>query len=382
MTAMLPPENCQLEYDGFIIGVHAAHPADLEWLLEFMSPAFDVTQGKRADVEVSYVVDNAAFEALHRRCSDKSGELYDGFVLDDSTLRFPRWAEAAPGGDTRVAFDARRDTFFETGPGFGVRIIANNRDRSRVNWMRVIREFAMNACMRRGDVFLHAACFTSEDRAIVISGVKNAGKTTTLTWCLELLEAAGFMSDDRVRMRALASGYEARAMPTIMTFRAPSLALLPKFAVRLRQVQDTQRLSSSELAAGRVQAHINSLSDGRVGLAPQRYAQLLGRESTPSAPVAAIVFPEVVDDSGGLDVCALKPAAAGERLQHALFGVSNLQRRSDLFDYLAAGEEPSPDETRARAQRIVEHVPSYAWRLGSSAPKAGAQLREFLQGLR
>ena len=46
----------------------------------------------------------------------------------------------------------------------------------------------MHALLRRGDLFLHAACFSVEGSGIVIAGVKGAGKTTTLTWCLQLIE--------------------------------------------------------------------------------------------------------------------------------------------------------------------------------------------------
>lgn len=372
----------QLDYGGFVVGVHAPDAADREWLTEYLTPQCVVTRDKRADAEVSFVVDAVAYAELEKRGRAVPNARRNAFVLDTSTLRFPDWSNADPREGTCAAFDARRRSFYEVGPGPRVRITSDIRELARLSLLRSVREFVMHAMLRRGDVFLHAACFSVAGRCVVIAGVKGAGKTTTLTWCLELLEKAGFVANDRVHMRAVGAGYEVRGMPTVMTFRQASLGLLPRFAERLAQAGGDHRLSSSEAATSGDQGAPRAWADGRVGVAPKRYAELLGRNAVASGRAAAIVFPEVATDDTGLETVALTPEAGSQRISSALFGVSDLHRRSQLFDHPASGDFPSAATIRERAARIVAHVPSYAWRVGSAAPGDTASLQGFVEKLR
>jgi hypothetical protein len=377
-----------LDYGGVAIEVGVHRPADLEWVEDFLAPAFSVSERETVDVRVQFDVDPERFEALVRRGPAAAGDVVDGLVLEGSTHRFRPWADAAEspgrGGDgagakaVRTAFDPGFDVFYEVMPGPSVRITARSGVRCRVPLMRVVREFAMHACLRSGDLFLHAAALRVGERAIVIAGASASGKTTTLTWSLQLLEDARFISNDRVRVRPSAAGYDVIGMPTVMAFRPHGLELVPEFDAALRAERGSPHLSRTEVR-GRDDLPLRQpRSDGRFGMSPSRYAELLGRRSAASAPAGAIVFPEVVADDGGLRAVPIDPASAGARLEQAIFGLAGA-RRSELFDLPAVGPYPSEDQLREHARRIAAAVPCYVWQVGANAPHDFESLRRFVR---
>lgn len=122
-------------------------------------------------------------------------------------------------------------------------------------------------------------------------------------------------------------------------------------------------------------------SDGRLGLRPCRYPQILGRRSTASARAGAIVFPEVASDESGLRASAIGRSDAAARLVEALFGAGALGRRSELFSLPRAGPFPSETELKERARRITGRVPCYRWRVGRAAPRDAEGLKRFVAGL-
>jgi len=369
-----------LDYDGLAVGVSVWRASDEEWVRDVMSPAFGITETGAAAVEVELVVDPARHEALHRL--GPAGGHVDGAILDDSTESFERWSGSTEDAERRTAFDPLFGVFHEVGPGPTLRITAEGGEVCRVALMRVVREFAMQASMRRGNLFLHAAAISVDGRALVIAGEKGAGKTTTLSWCLELLEEARFIANDRVRVAcAEAPGFDVRAMPTVMSFRPPGLALLPQLEQKVRAQRGAPFHSRSEARDREELGPVTPFSDGRVGLSPTRYPELLGRASTASAPAAAIVFPEVADDSDGLRPLRLDEETSIGRLTRALFGAAALERQSDLFSYPRAGPFPKADELRARAARIASAVPCFAWRVGRGVIGDTAGLRAFLKTL-
>jgi hypothetical protein len=126
---------------------------------------------------------------------------------------------------------------------------------------------------------------------------------------------------------------------------------------------------------------LTPFDDGRLGLRPARYPQLLGRRSTASACAAAIVFPEIRADDSGLSATAIGRSDAASRLAEALFGAGDLARRSEMFSLPVTGPFPSEIELRERTRRITGCVPCYRWQVGRAAPRDADGLRRFVAGL-
>lgn len=377
------------EYDGLAIGVVTHRSSDAEWLAEMLAPAFCSREDGAADLEVALRVDPAPFAQLQRRGPLRPGGCVDGAVLDDSTERFERWTNASPidgahpleDAPRHTAFDPQFGVFHEVWPGSRVRLTAAAGDLGRLALMRVVRELAMQASLRRGAVFLHAAAFCVEGRALVIAGEKGAGKTTTLSWGLARIDEAGFVANDRVRLRAGPSGFEVRGMPTVLSFRPASLALLPELEAALRGERGMAFHSRSEVRDREDLEPLAPFPDGRIGLKPRRYAELLGRPALYGAGAGAIVFPELCDDDTGLHAQPIAPAEAAPRLERALFGAGDLGRRSPLYALPRTGPFPTAAELRERAARVADGVPAWVWRLGRGAPRDAAGLRAFLRAL-
>lgn len=374
-------------YDGLTVGVQTHRETDAEWLAEMLVPAFSRGSGGPADLEVELRVDPERFAELQARGPAAPGELVAGAVLDDSTERFERWTRGPHSGEAgpeQIAFDPQFRTFHEVWPGVRVRLTAGGGEFGRLALMRVVRELAMQASLRRGSVFLHAAAFGVSAGAIVVAGEKGAGKTTTLSWSLSLLEEARFLANDRVRLHASSrdpAAFTARAMPTVLSFRPASLALLPALEARLRGERGMAFHSRSEARDRDDLGPLAPFPDGRIGLKPTRYGELLGRGTEAEAEVAAIVFPELAGDPGGLRARRLAPAEAAPRLVGALFGAADPGRRSELYALPRAGPFPTAAELRERAGRIAARVPAWTWRVGESAPRDAAGLRAFLREL-
>jgi hypothetical protein len=368
-----------LHYDELAIGVATPREADAEWLTDALSPGFSISPDGAANVEVELHIDPARFAALERRGRAARSERVAGVILDDSTAHFERWTDEPA---TRVtAFDPDFGVFYEVARGPSVRVTAATGELCRLPLMRVVREFAMEASLRRGDVFLHAASLCVDGRAIVIAGSKGSGKTTTLSWSLQLLEDAQFIANDRVRLRECGAGFDVRAMPTMLAFRPQGLELLPVLDAAVRAERGKPYHSNSEVREREDIGPLIPFDDGRLGLRPARYPLLLGRPSTASARAGAIVFPEVVADESGLRASAIGDSDAASRLTEALFGAGDLARRSEMFSLPLTGPFPSETELRQRTRRITGCVPCYRWQVGRAAPRDAEGLRRFLAGL-
>ena len=389
LRAATPLRRIVLHYDELAIGVATPREADAEWLADALSPGFALSPDGAADVEVELHIDPARFAELERRGRAAHSERVAGVILDDSTAHFERWtdepatrvASAGIAVPSHTAFDSDFLVFYEVAGGPSVRVIATTGELCRLPLMRVVREFAMEASLRRGDVFLHAASLCVDGRAIVIAGSKGSGKTTSLSWSLQLLEDAQFIANDRVRLRECGGGFDVRAMPTMLAFRPEGLELLPVLDAAVRAERGKPYHSNSEVREREDIEPLTPFDDGRLGLRPLRYPQLLGRRSTASARAGAIVFPEIVADESGLRASAIGRSDAASRLVETLFGAGDLARRSEMFSLPVAGPFPSETELRERTHRITECVPCYRWQVGRAAPRDAEGLRRFVAGL-
>ncbi len=319
-----------LEYRGLTIAVRSADDELVERVFAYLCPPFLQVAARGARF-VDVLVDSAAYHSLLDAARPTSTHL-ECFTLDQGHVSLPElhlWQHLED-QERRVAVDAGHEVLLEPLAPHGARILtARNSDGSRLFLLRTIRELATAHALEQGDVHLHASAIATPAGATLFTGRKNAGKSSMLLYQLEQLQGgASFLANDRVLVDDAGL---ARGMPSIVSFRAPTLARHPRVPAR--------RLPPSEVAA------------------------LFGTHVTPAgAPARALVF-LAIDPS--VDTFDLAPLPSDETL-----------RRLASEALLAGGTQaalfarPSPSPSRPLADRLAAlaaRVPGFALRLGPRA---------------
>src|SRR5262245_31453609 len=96
-------------YDGFTVRAQSADQSHLEWLDEFLSPAFSRAAGETPDCSVTLDVDDPRHESLLRAGAHQSGRTVRAFVLDRGACDLPVWTSP---GSTLALFDPEMVAFY------------------------------------------------------------------------------------------------------------------------------------------------------------------------------------------------------------------------------------------------------------------------------
>ena len=353
-----------VSWQGLRIGISAPAAADLEWLLAFLTPWFDLDDGP-ADCRVELVADDAAYRRVEADAGPR--QLVHCFSLDSGALLLPVARNA--GGD-EVLFDARlRAAYLVERATRVVRIVAPAGNLSaRFAAMRIARELAMERARSDGHLLLHAACLAAGDDALLVAAPKGGGKTSVLLGGL-LDGGFRFVSNDRVAVRASAFGYVARGIPTLVSVRRATLDWNPPLCRRVESRVTRHWLTLDGETNARKPANWSASS---VDLAPAQVCELLGVEARASARVRALVFPRL-DGTGASAVAELAPAEAADRMSGMLFGGG--ERTTGLFASLL----PDADRRRsAVAAELAIALPSFEVVLGSDRAGVAPALAEIL----
>jgi hypothetical protein len=350
-----------LAYDDLAIGVAADTSGHLAWLEEFLCPPFRAVPDAPAAVTITLTVDKRRHQAWARDWRP-AGDV-DCFALDSTVLHLPVRRE--PDG-TLVVWDEQFVLFYRIDPQTRHVEVLAHRDRPalRTPLMRLVREVAMNHARRRGQLFLHAASVAVGGRAAVVCGVKNAGKTTLL---LHLMSALGtdYVGNDRAVVGLDGDTPRLRGMPSIVTVRPPTLALLPEFRARLMASGYHSRATLAELAGGEP-CPPATFSDGRYGLTPVQMAELVGAERVNEATAHSLAFPSVTRRPGPIRVRPLDRNVAATRLATSAWDGSNLNRIASALDF-ATAPSAGPPAWQALCERLVDQVRCYEVELGNEA---------------
>jgi len=351
-----------------------AAPGHLEWLEEFLGPAFERADCHEADWRVSLVEDRERYrQALGR---GPAGGTLEAFAFDAKVVGLPRWRTEA--AETSL-FDAARGLLFEV--AYASRAVTlltepGNAD-GRIALMRILRELGINRAQRRGGLLLHAAAMAVGDRGIVITGPKGAGKTSLLIHALRA-RSARYVSNDRVVVpaagRPLATG-----VPTIVALRRGTLDLFPSLAARAAASGYACRLTLGEaLATGSRPTDPRGKPDS---LSPAQLCRLLDVASLACSEIAAIVFPRITGEAGTFALRRLTEAEVVEEIPDMLFGVRGGRHTSSVF---ADPADPPPPELGALTERcrdIASRLPCVECRLGLEAFDAPAAADDLIAAI-
>ena len=350
------------QFAGRTIRVEAP-VAEAAWLEEFLSPQFAVSRAGRPDCHARFDVSPARYTELAALGPDPGGRLVPCFTLDGGVLAGPAWNVP---GETRVVFDEAAQVFYSRGPAERptVEVIASEvTPAARVAIMRVVREWAMRHARRAGWLIAHAAAVALDGEALVFAGPKGAGKTTLLVHTLLHAAKASFIANDRTGLSLDGDKVVAAGIPTIVSLR-PSAAWDPGQEARLREAQYHHRHTLAEAATMRQAGTTRPASVW--SLSPRQLCQVLGVESSASAPVRTLVFPSVDPSGSGSVVEPISPEHALELLTDATFSVWSPDNLMHIGDDGAPAQDPPPS-----SQEFVGRVHSIRCRLGPEAYRGG-----------
>lgn len=301
----------------------------------------------------------------------------DSFALDNSVIVLPVWNGDE---DWLTLYEDKFRTFFLVrSDRRKVHILAEDKPGFRIPLMRVLREFAMNHCIRKEGVFLHASGVAFGGRGLLIVGSSNAGKTSLLTHFLRN-SSAHYVSNDRVYVKQEGGGLMMWGMPTIATIRSTMLPLFPELEGQIQASTFFHRSTVQESAEDN--RALRPWGDGRYGLTPAQFMKIHRARPQAQAVPQAMLFPRVTHKPGTMRAARLNPEEVAQRYPQALFAVSTWRNEAEVFNLGQAGL-PAVEELLVRCRNITAALPCYEVQLGTesySSPAVTDQLLEQVLG--
>lgn len=348
---------------GLAIAVEA-EASDLDWLSEFLAPAFVVTRAATPDVHVSFGwgdLDSAPSDAPTRNV----------FTLDAGPVQLP--AVARDEGLWRLHWPTGHVVFDVADRGRVTAVRYNgSRLGARVLLMRVLREYAHTYAVRVGRVVLHAAGVAASGRVLAIAGRKGAGKTTLL---LRLIEEPGvdFVANDRVLVDP-SPVFHASGVPTVVSLQPGSRAMWPALAARLEAAGDF-RLTAEER---RQEGDRGPVVFGRAWhLSAQQLCHASGCGMSAGAPLGGIVFLRA-ERGDHTALRRLDAAEAARAISLALLSSESGVITSDVFVNMDAAP-PSARDIADRCRSIAAAIPCFDATVSPRVDDAVAALRSAME---
>ena len=314
-----------------------------QWVEEFLQPWFEVVEGD-APFTIRLVHDDDAFDALK---ADVWAAPVPCFRLDSKVLSF-RSRQTAAG---LVLEDADRGCFLVVdGPCVDV-VARRGAQRCRLTVARIARERI------EGGVALHAAAVEIGGKGIALAGVRRSGKTSLL---LHMLTTGGrYIANDRV---LVTGDDEVVGVPTVVNLRSETLAMFPRVAAGLPPSTRLARSTLAELDAGLVPEDRGD----DLHLSPVQLLRQLDVGAIRSAPLAAVVLPEVALDVDGVECSVADP----DRILTARYGTT---AGATVFGSASAADAD------AELLALASRVPVLRCRLGPRAYEDGAARKSILR---
>ena len=355
-------------YQGIKIGVIVEAVEDIEWLTEFLVPWFSISD-QSPDISVRVSTSPERFES-QMKCGS-AGNLLNAFMMDTNCIKFPEWNVS---GHSTAMFDKKHGVFYLVSPDRIELLCAASQARIRVCLMRVLRELAMGSSQLTGGRFVHASAFVAGGKAAIITGPRNAGKTSLLSYMLATT-GSQFLSNDRLLINVDDAALEARGMPTIVSIREGTMDMIPG----LRRTLGKSGFSSSlTLQEAHDLGPLNEFPsrEGRHGISPRQFCTALDCDPIQRAPASALVFPRQTGSSGTIDMHRLEPGKVRKRLEECLFGNIGPRRLSQAFTFTPPGLHGGcVMSDGSLLDRLARALPGFDCELGQEAfaSDAGAE---------
>lgn len=328
-------------------------PPAIDWLTEFFGPALTPAEGA-ADWRLT-VSSSAGDHAALRTRRPADAEPRPCFALDQRLISMAAWSD----GEQLMVADEKRSCMLRALPP-AIEIVGDPGSRRwRFTLVLILYELVATR-FSRGHLELHAAAVEASDRAIVLIGPKLAGKTTL---SLHLLRSGRWraIANDRVFAGEEAGTLTARGVPTPVKIRPTTLADFPELHRGLPWIERPYLYSVAELEE---QTGAVAPAGEELLLAPAQVAHRLGVEPMASAPIAALLFPQVRVDAEGWALERLRPEEVSAEILANLYAGVSRRAASTLFADLDGGRSlPSG----GLAAELAESLPGYRIVLGRGA---------------
>ncbi len=369
------PLSKSLAYNGLTVRVECTDQAQLTWVEEFLSPAFNPGADGAADCTVTLEVDARRYATVLRWGAHRDGRRVTGFAFDSGPVELALWASPH---DDRVLFDADSEVFyFVNQDGSQTRVLsASHHPSRRIALMRVVREFAMSDSWTRTRFVLHAGACELANAGIIIAGPKGAGKTTLLMYALRCA-GARFIANDRVVVDVDGSQAVARGMPTIVSVRAQTLRCFPAFEQQWSASHYNERLALQEAQ----QHDTPPVWADPINLTPAQFCMLLGVPLCESGRARILLFPRLTDDIDGLGVRELSHDASSQRLAASIFAASSGPQISQVFALPTHSAPPDAALVQELSRALIRQVRSFDCQLGRPVAHTAEALQDFLRKL-
>ena len=364
-SASADPTRASYRFGPACIDVATDDAGAGRWLREFLTPWFTTGPPAECPLRVRLLASESAYAALERRRETATLEPRACFGLDRQSVELPGWDED---GDVVIA-DRERSCFYRV-QARGVEIVAQpGVPRVRVGLMRVVRELAAARMLaQRSLLDLHAAAFAVAGRGVLLAGPKQSGKTTLLVDALASGRAS-LLANDRVIVDLGAQPARAFGLPTIVSVRTGTLRWFPSLPQGLPE--RPALLSAAELAA-QAGAAPASAAPLHLSMSPGQLAKRLGAGVAASAPIAAIVFPEIAPSATSWSLERLSREDGTHWLRESLYGGASGLRATTVFAQLALGSRRLTPPRTTLLDRLASRVPCFRLRLGPHSYRDGA----------
>jgi hypothetical protein len=215
---------------------------------------------------------------------------------------------------------------------------------------------------------LHAAAMVVDERALVLVGPKQSGKTTLLVSALKS-GRAGLLANDRVLIDAEPERPRAWGIPTLVSLRAGTLELCPDLQRDLPERPTL--LHRAELRDAETVIHPADRVPREFGLTSAQLASRLGVPIVGRAPLGGIIFLEITSAVDTWSLEQLRASDGSIRLLECRYGGSSPCRAPTIFGDLCGRVTECHEPAGAHAERIAGEIPLYRCRLGPHAYRDG-----------
>jgi hypothetical protein len=279
-----------LRYADVVTGYCSDEDPSADWIRQFFEGYLTECDARTADATVYSSGDPALFAALQDLAP---GELaagrrgYEEVPLTGSVTVIRTEADkVTPPEDVfLVLFPRQRAILLVTSGHPEVR---------REEGMQILRAVSKWLLLDRGWIPMHSACAARYGRTICVTGLKAAGKTSTL---LNLLARNGcdLLAVDKFLLRDGGSHLEVRGIPGKIGIRVGSAIVQPRVLDWLGDPGPHffPHLGLDEvrsIAATRTPAELRTRKE-KIHMTPAELSGLFGRSITPSAPLGLVLIP-------------------------------------------------------------------------------------------
>lgn len=359
-------------YEGISVRAVPGRDEDIQWLEEFLAPWFSLSD-EALDIELKVSQDPARYQQISE--AGPAGANIIAFMMDTNYKAYPTWNGP---GQTLTFNDERRKLFCLVDNNHVELVCQDPAICTRTMVMRIIREYAMGASQLTGGRFLHASAFAVKGLAAIITGPRQAGKTSLLSYILANSDAA-YLSNDRVLLKDIGHSTRVRGMPTIVSVREGTMNMFPGMEQTVVERRYTKNATLEECKDPVVSVSPQPRR-GRYSLSPSQFSAMLDAQPVKEARARVVIFPRQTRIAGGLELRRLDPQEARNRLEASLFGHIHPDQLSEVFTRHPVGEDikPAPGD-HALLDILSRSLTAYECVLGNDAYADRRGVEELLR---